>query len=130
VSIAGIGSATGSLGTTYNFTSTTNQQFLTAVEQLGSEGKISQTDQGQLTAIAQGVDYTPIDRADVQSEQQIMSDPTKHNFLSELENIDWSANNVSGSVGAPLIDSMLQDLKAYQGTPVEPNGDKSISLQA
>jgi hypothetical protein len=128
--VAGIGSAINSLGATYNFTSMTNQQFLTAVEQLGSAGKISQTDEGQLAAIAQGVDYTPIDRASVPSEQQIMSDPTEHNFLSEVENIDWSVNHIAGSVGAPLYNSMLQDLETYQGTPVEQNGSQSISVQA
>jgi hypothetical protein len=50
---------------------------------------------------------------------QILSDPTAHNFLSELENIDDSAHNTPGSVGTALVDSMLSALRTYQGTAIE-----------
>jgi hypothetical protein len=120
-------SASSSSGSTYDFTSMTNQQFLTALQQLGSAGKISQTDEAQLSFVAQGVDSTPINRADQPSQQQIMSNPTAHDFLSELQNIDRSAHSVAGSVGASMFDSMLNDLKTWQGTP---QTGQSISVQA
>lgn len=123
-------SSSGSTGSTYDFTSMTNQQFLTAIRQLGGEGKISQADESQLSFIAQGVDSTSINRADQPSEQQIMSNPTAHDFLSELQNIDWSANSVPGSVGAPMFNSMLKDLQTYQGTSSTQQTGHSLSVQA
>jgi len=122
-------SSNGSIGSTYDFTSMTNQQFLTAIRQLGGEGKISPADASQLSFIAQGVDSTPINQADQPSEQQIMSNPTAHDFLSELQNIDWSAN-VAGSVGAPMFNSMLKDLQTYQGTSSTQQTGHSLSVQA
>lgn len=116
--VSGIGSGLISLGAQYDFTQMTNAQFLAAVEKLGSEGKISQQDEGQLAAIAQGVDSVPIN-GPRPSVSQILSDPTAHNFLSELENIDDSAHNTPGSVGTALVDSMLSALRTYQGTAIE-----------
>ncbi|HEX4065891.1 MAG TPA: hypothetical protein VHZ09_07685 [Acidobacteriaceae bacterium] len=130
LSSLGSTSSTGSTGSTYDFTSMTNQQFLTAIRQLGGEGKISQTDESQLSFIAQGVDSTPINRADQPSEQQIMGNPTAHDFLNELQNIDWSANKVAGSVGAPMFNSMLKDLQTYQGTSSTQQTGHSLSVQA
>ena len=121
--VSGIGNSLNSAGTQYDFTKMTNQQFLTAVQDLGSEGKISQSDAAQLSFIAQGVDSVPINGPSP-SVQSILADPTQHNFISELQGDDYGANT-PGAVGGAMYNSMLNDLKAYQGTAVDPTSTLS-----
>jgi len=116
--VAGIGSSLGSIAMQYDFTKMTNRQLFNAVETLGSEGKISQTDASQLSAIAQGVHSTPVDQSQVVSVAQILNDPTEHNFIADLEDQSTSMHSTSGSVGTAMVDSMLKDLQVYQGNPV------------
>jgi hypothetical protein len=107
----------------------TNRQLYNAVETLGTEGKISQTDASQLSAIAQGVDSTPIDRSQVVSVAQTLNDPTQPNFIADLEDQSVSMHSTPGSVGTAMVDSMLKDLQAYQANTIADTG-KSISIQA
>jgi hypothetical protein len=124
--VAGIGSSLGSVAMQYDFTKMTNKQLFNAVETLGSEGKISQTDASQLSFIAQGVDYTPISGPG-QSVAQILSDPTQHNFIEEVQN-DGRGASSAGGVGGTLYASMLNDLLKIQGASAETT-KSSISVQ-
>ena len=125
--IAGIGSALSAADTQYNFTSMTNKQFLDASQTLFSEGDISQSDAAGLSQIAQGVDSVPISGPS-QSVSQILSDPTQHNFIAELQGDNYSAH-LAGSVGGSTYDSMLADLQTYQSTSLE-NKSTLIATQA
>jgi hypothetical protein len=127
--VAGLGTSLGSIAMQYDFTKMTNRQLFNAVQTLGSEGKISQTDASQLSAIAQGVDSTPVDRSQVVSVAQILNDPTQHDFVAHLEDTSASMRSTPGSVGMALVDSMLKDLQTYQANAVADTG-KSISIQA
>jgi len=123
---AGIGSAL-SVGSQYDFTKMTNQQLFDAVQTLGSEGKISQTDESQLSFIAQGVDSVPMNGPSL-SASQIVSDSTQHNFIAELQNDDYGAN-LSGSVGGTFYNSMLQALESYQSGSTATAGS-TLSFEA
>jgi hypothetical protein len=127
MSATGVGNVLSSLGPQYNFKSMTNAQFLSAVNNLGSQGKISQAVADQLSAVAQGVDYVPINGAST-SVSQTLSDPTLHNFIAEIQGDDSSANQ-PGAVGGSLYDRMLQALQSYQGSVVE-NSPTSPSVEA
>jgi hypothetical protein len=127
--IAGLGTSLGSIAMQYDFTKMTNRQLFNAAQALGSEGKISQTDASQLSAIAQGVDSTPVDRSQVVSVAQILNDPTQHDFVTHLEDTSASMHSTPGSVGTAMVDSMLKDLQAYQANTIADTG-KSISIQA
>jgi len=104
----------------------TNQQLYDAANQLESEGKISQTDAGQLSFIAQGVDYAPIN-GPAPSVSQVLSDPTQHNFIEELQNDAHGA--LSTGVGGAMYLSMLNDLETYQ-TASTPTNSSSLSITA
>lgn len=125
--VAGIGSALSSLGSQYDFTKMTNQQLFDAANQLGSEGKISQTEAANLSWIAQGVDSVPISGPS-HSVQQILAEPTQHNFIKELQGDDYGAN-LPGSIGGALFDSLLKDLQTYQGTATSKTS-QNLSIQA
>jgi hypothetical protein len=116
--VSGIGSGSSSLRADYDFRKMTNAQFLAAVQQLGSQGKISHQDETFLSFMAQGTDSVPIN-GPRPSVAQTLSDPAQHDFLTELENIDYSSHHTPGSVGTALVDSMLNDLRTYQGAAIE-----------
>lgn len=114
MSAAGLGSVLSSSGSGYDFTSMTNKQFLSAVNSLEGEGKISQTDADQLGAIAEGVDSVPI-TGPSPSVQQVLGDTSSHDFLAEVQNLYSSIETRPGSVGGALYSSMLTDLETNQG---------------
>jgi hypothetical protein len=128
MSIAGLGSVLGAVGTDYNFTKMTNKQFLSAVNSLASDGKISQTDAAQLGAIAEGVDSVPISGSSP-STQQVLSDTSSHDFLSEVQNTNNWVDSNAGSVGGAMYASMLTDLENNQGTSATPQGT-TLSVDA
>jgi hypothetical protein len=127
---AGIGSALASAGSQYDFTKMTNQQFFNAVNTLGSEGKISQNDTANLSAIAQGIDSVPISGPSPTA-QQFLADPTQHNFILEVQGDDYGAH-LGGSIvpgGASLYDDLLKDLETYQTSSTSANGSR-LSITA
>ena len=99
--------------TQYDFTNMTNAQLLDAAHELGSEGKISPTDESQLVGIASGVDYVPISgfRPSV---SDYLQDPAKTNFITYIENhLAWDQS--TGMAKAASVDnSLLDDLKQFQ----------------
>jgi hypothetical protein len=128
MTISSPGSISGSPGATYNFTSVTNANFLKEIDGLGHAGKLSPDQQAILTLSAEGGDSVPINGPGV-STAQALSDPTTHNFIAEYQNIDWQLHNTPGSVGAALVDSVLQTMQAYQGQPIE-ESSPSVSTTA
>jgi len=117
MSISALGAASGTFGTTYNFTNATNAQFLQEVQNLAQEGALSPQQQARLTLTAEGGDSVPINGPRTTT-AQALSDPTIRNFLAEYQNVDYQLHHTAGSVGAPLVDSILQTLQAYQGSAV------------
>jgi hypothetical protein len=105
----------------------TNAQLLSAAKELVSQGKISQTDEAQLTAIAYGADSTPIN-GNGSSASQTLSDPTLHNFIAEVQGIDYDSHHIAGSVGAAMYDRLLKDLEANQGSSTG-DSTKTFSIQ-
>lgn len=123
--VAGVGSALSSLGSQYDFTKLTNKQLYDAANQLGSEGKISQEDAAQLLGIAQGIDSVPISGQN-KTTQQILADPTQHNFIKEIQGDDYDAN-LPGSIGGAPLNALLKDIETYQAKEVDqPNQTISI----
>lgn len=112
MSISGLGTSLSSLSSQYNFRSMTNQQFFDTIQKLGKEGKLSKNDTDQLSFIAQGVDSVPITGASP-SVTQILGDPTQHDFLSELQGDDYSANT-QGAVAGAFYDEMLKSIQKLQ----------------
>jgi hypothetical protein len=114
--------------TTYNFANVTNAQFLQEIQSLGQQGELSPNQQVLLTVSAEGGDSVPIN-GQPQSTSEALSDPTTHDFIAEYEDIDYQLHHTPGSVGAPLIDSILQTMQAYQGKPIA-GSSSSVSVQS
>ena len=70
MSIAGIGSVTGTSGTTYDFANMTNSLAMAAAKALGSEGKISPQAQAQINYIASGANMIAVNRATGEADQE------------------------------------------------------------
>jgi hypothetical protein len=117
MSISALGAVSGTSGTTYNFSNATNAQFLQEVQSLAQTGALSPQQQVRLTLSAEGGDSVPISGPRTTT-AQALSDPTTRNFLAEYQNIDYQLHHTPGSVGASLVDSIVQTLQAYQGSAV------------
>ncbi len=118
----------GSPGTTYNFRNVTNSQFLQEIKSLRQKGALS-ADQSVLLALdASGGDSVPIN-AQALSSSQVISDTTKHDFISAFQLQDNWLHSTPGSVGTSLVDSVLQALQAYQGKPVD-DPPSRVSIEA
>jgi hypothetical protein len=118
------GSSQGSSQASFNFTNTTISQFGQELQDLTKEGKL--TEQQALTAYGNAFanialsHFSPdgADHITSQSTAQDQNDPTPQNFITEFQNIGYQLHHTAGSVGAPLVESILQALQAYQGTPI------------
>jgi hypothetical protein len=128
MSISGIGGMPGSSGTVYNFTSTTNAQFLQEVHSLRQQGALSPDQSALLTLDAEGGDSVPINGQPL-STSQVLSDTTTRDFISIFQTQDDWMRNTPGSVGTALVDSTLQTLRAYQGKSVD-GSSSSVSTEA
>jgi len=118
------GSSLRSSPANYNFTDATISQFGQELQDLTKEGKLTQVQ--ALTAYGNAfvniaLSHISPDGADhitSQSTAQDQSASTPQNYIAEFQNIDYQLHHTAGSVGAPLVDSILQALQAYQGTPI------------
>jgi hypothetical protein len=126
MSISALGAGPSSFGTTYNFTNVTNAQFKQEVDSLGQQGKLSQNQQVLLEVSAVGGDSVPVS-GPRQTTAQALSDPTLHNFIANYQDIDYQLHHTPGAEGAPLVDSLLQTLEAYQGSPAGSSSTTSVS---
>ncbi len=129
MSISALGTGPSSFGATYNFTNVTNGQFKQEVDSLGQQGKLSQNQQVLLDVSAVGGDSVPVN-GPRQTAAQALSDPTLHNFISDYQNIDYQLHHTPGAEGAPLVDSILQTLEAYQGKAAGSSPTTSVSKTA
>jgi hypothetical protein len=129
MSISALGAGPSSFGATYNFTNVTNGQFKQEVDSLGQQGKLTSIQQLRLTLSAEGGDSIPVS-GPRQTTAQALSDPTLHNFITDYQDIDYQLHHTPGSVGAPLVDSLLQTLEAYQGRPVGNSPTTPVSKTA
>lgn len=127
MSISPLGAGTGSAGSTYNFTSVSNSQFLQEIQNLGQQGALSKQEQMLATLSASGGDSVPIDGPHATT-AQTLSDQTLHNFITELQGDDYSAH-LPGAIGGALYDSLLQKLQNYQGGAVTASSS-SVSTAA
>ncbi|HVX77424.1 MAG TPA: hypothetical protein VHB49_14930 [Bradyrhizobium sp.] len=116
MSISALGATSGSVGSTYNFTNVTNEQFLQEIQDLGQQGALSKNEQVLATLAASGGDSVPINGLRPTT-AQTLSDQTLHDFITELQGDDNSAH-MPGAVGGALYDSLLQKLQSYQGTAI------------
>jgi hypothetical protein len=115
MSVSALGTTPAPAAPTYNFTNVTNSQFEQEVQQLGQDGKLTPDQQALLTLSADGGDSIPVDGTRTTT-AQALSDSTLQNFIAEYQNIDYQLHHTPGSVGAPLVDSILQALQTYQGS--------------
>jgi hypothetical protein len=129
MSISALGAGPSSFGGTYNFTNVTNGQFKQEVDSLGQQGKLSQNQQVLLEVSAVGGDSVPVN-GPRQTAAQALSDPTLHNFIMDYQDIDYQLHHTPGAEGAPLVDSILQTLEAYQGKAVGSSPTTSVSKTA
>jgi len=100
-------------------------QFKQEIDSLGQQGKLSLNQQVLLEVSAVGGDSVPVS-GPRQTTAQALSDPTLHNFISEYQNIDYQLHHTPGAEGAPLVDSLLQTLEAYQGSAVGNSATTSV----
>ncbi len=126
MSIAGVGSASGSVGTQYDFTKMTNSDLLDAAHQLGSEGKISLQDEAQLVGIASGVDNASPD-GNSPTVSDYLSSSTQTNFLDYLRQDVASADRTGQTKTADLYGGILNDLLPYQATEGNSVGETGSS---
>lgn len=128
MSMSVTGATSDSSGSTYNFTSVTNEQFQQEIQGLRQQGALS-PDQSVLAVLsASGGDSVPIS-GQTSSASQTLSDTTTHDFISNFQTqLDWM-QSTSDSVGSSTVDSLLQTLKAYQGKPIG-GSSSSVSTEA
>jgi hypothetical protein len=121
MSIAGLGSVTGTSGTTYDFTNMTNSQAMAAAKALGSEGKISPQAQAQINYIASGANmieinpttgaYDPVAQASMVAAR--LSSTTPSNFEDTFKGLIADENYFHETKAAAIDTEVLQDMEKY-----------------
>jgi len=117
----GLGSVTGTSGTTYDFTNMTNSQAMAAAKTLGSEGKISPQAQARINYIASGANmieinpttgaYDPVAQAKMVAAR--MSSTTPSNYEDTFKGYIADDNYFHSTKEAALDTEVLQDMEKY-----------------
>jgi hypothetical protein len=118
---SGLGSVTGTSGTTYDFANMTNSQAISAAQTLGSEGKISASAELRLTMFASGADnlcvnpttgaYDPVAQANMVDAR--LSSTTPSNFEDTFKGFIAYDNSYNNTQEAALDTEVLQDMEKY-----------------
>jgi len=126
---SGLGSVTGTSGTTYDFANMTNSQAISAAQTLGSEGKISASAELRLTMFASGADnlcvnsttgaYDPVAQANMVDAR--LSSTTPSNFEDTFKGFIAYDNSYNNTKEAALDTEVLQDMEKYSSSPGSPS---------
>jgi hypothetical protein len=118
---SGLGSVTGTSGTTYDFSSMTNSQAMTAAETLFSEGKISGQAENKLCMVASGANliainpttgaYDPVAQASMEAAR--MSSTTPSNYEDTFKGFIADDNYFHETKAAAIDTEVLQDMEKY-----------------
>jgi hypothetical protein len=118
---SGLGSVTGTSGTTYDFSNMTNAQAIAASKMLGSEGKISPDAEAQIYMTASGwntICINPTTHAVDPTAQAAwiagqLSDPTPSNFEDTFKGYISYDDSTNNTKAAALNTEVLQDMEKY-----------------
>ncbi len=119
MSVAGLGSVLGSVGSQYDFTKMSNKELFQAAKTLQSEGRIATEQMATMENVAQGVDSVSINGTGP-SGAEVITESGTHNFLAHFQDMYTWMNETPGSVGASLYSSLTNVLASLQSTT--PNG--------
>jgi len=118
-------SSLSSLGSQYDFTNMTNLQLKNAAVELKSEGKISTNDEMEMVGTAYGCEVCRAD-GNNPSADQVLNDPTKHNFASYYQGSLKTAedDNISPQT-TELLQEVVNTMQQYQ-SKIEGNATAPI----
>ena len=118
---SGLGSVTGTSGTTYDFSNMTNSQADAAAQTLFSEGKISGQAENKLCMVASGANmiainpttgaYDPAAQASMEAAR--LSSTTPSNFEDTFKGFIAYDNSYNNTKEAALDTEVLQDMEKY-----------------
>lgn len=128
MAISGLGALSSFGSQQYDFTNMTNAQLKNAAETLGSEGKISASEEQEMVGEANGMfEYTP---GSTETAEQYLNDSTQHNFLSYFSGALSTAQTSGISAQTTdLLQNVVSVMEEYQANNSSDN-PQGISTQA
>ena len=121
MSVAGLGSVLGSVGSQYDFTKMSNKELFQAAQTLQSEGQITVQQMATMEDTAQGVNSVSINGT-APTGAEVLNQSGSHDFLSHFQDVYTSMKETPGSVGAGLYGSLVDVIKSLEGSASNGSG--------